>query len=593
MKFRHAVCATLAVASLLNSGATDAEAGASKLWSAKLPDKLVWQRVTEQGTLLVGTKGSVINYDPATGKQLWIRPDIKNIAPFNVREIQGTPAILMVQQTGTIPPKSKGYTVDIATGKTIWETKEIMGSYLGAYAIPERQMAVFFVQQFDGEGGAGTFVRGVNAYTGEQLWSTKYGETQDIQLHIAENSGMFFVKMDLSGHQSPMLVGDTLLLPFQGVHAFDIKTGALKWGVPFKPSNKAFKQSYPPMAVADGSVYASGNGVVYSIDLATGAVRWKTDKLRSGFFGTGVISELTPAGDILFARMGGNFTADNKHWELKEPLGVMAVDRKTGAKLWDDDDLEKGITNLVVLPDNKTVVVADADHLKGYDARGGKKTTEAFEVPLDFKRGVGVAEGTAMGMKIGMGLLTGGLIGAAQGTASSVTGDDRKDVPVQVSLTEHGKVVVRGQQHILSFDPAKKAVDWSSYYEAPGVNDFAIIAMGAFSAAMSMANWGSAMQSGAYAHEASEKAVGGFDEFQKMASKRYTAAKASAERVFFLTEVTEGGDKGPGLVAVDMKTGQTNGQVYLDDKDPKYSVDEVTGRLFFFKNDKEVTGFQM
>ena len=26
----------------------------------------------------------------------------------------------------------------------------------------------------------------------------------------------------------------------------------------------------------------------------------------------------------LFARMGGNFTADNKHWELKEPIGVMA-----------------------------------------------------------------------------------------------------------------------------------------------------------------------------------------------------------------------------------------------------------------------------
>ena len=593
MRFRNAALATLAVATFLFTGASHSHAGATTLWSARLPDKLKWQRVTEYGTLLVGTSGSVVNYDPATGKPLWIREDIDNIAPFNVREIQGTPALLVVQQTGSIPPKSKGYTLDIATGKTIWETKEITGSYLGAFAIPERQMAVFFVQQFDGEGGAGTFVRAVNAYTGALLWSTKYGDVNDIQLHTAENSGMFFVKMDLSGHQSPVLVGDTLLLPFQGVHAFDIRTGAPKWAVPFKPSNKAFKQSYPPLAVADGTVYASGNGVVYAIDLASGAVRWKTDKLRSGFFGTGVLSELIPAGDVLFARMGGNFTADNKHWELKEPIGVMAVDRKSGAKLWEDDGLEKGVTNVVVLPDNKSVMVADADHLKGYDARGGTKASTSFEVPIEFKRSLGVADTTAMGMKVGFGLLTGGLIGLAQGGVSAAAGDDRKDVPVQLTRTNQGKVVVRGQQHILSFDPARKAVDWSLYYAAPGVNEFAMIAMGAISAAASMGNWSSAVQNGAYASDASQKAVAGFDDFQKMASKRYTATKANDRRAFFLTNVEEGRKKGPGLIGVDLTTGQNTAQVYLGDKEPKYSVDELTGRIFYFKDDKEVTGFQM
>lgn len=595
MKLRPLTTAALALAAPFVLSAAVAEAAASKLWSAKLPDKLTWQRVTELGTLLVGTKGSVLSYDPQTGKPLWVRDDIDNVAPFNVREIQGTPAILVVQQTGSIPPKSKGFALDVSTGKTLWEMPEIMGSYLGSFAIPEKNMAVFFVQQFGQAEGDGIFVKAVNAYDGKLLWSTRYGDANDIQLHLAENSGIFFVKMDLSGHQSPLLAGDRLLLPFQGVHAFDTATGKLLWGVPFQPSNKGLKLSYPPLAAADGVVYASGGGVVYAIDVASGAVRWKSDKVRSGMFGSGIISELVPAGDVLFARMGGNFTGDNKHWELKKPLGVIALDRKSGAKLWDEDDVKDGITNLVVLPDGKTVMLADAKHLKGLDARGGEKASAAFEVPIEFKRSMGAAEGTAMGMKIGMGLLTGGLIGAAQGGVSAAVGDSkaRTDVPVQLSRTEAGKVLVRGQQHILSFDPAKKAIDWSLYYEAPGVNSFGVIAMGAFAAFNSMASWGTAVQGGAYAHEASAKAVGGFDDFQKLAAKRYTAAKSSARRAYFLTNVEDGKKKGPGLVGVDLGSGETTAQVFLGDKEPKYSVDELQGRLFYFEDDKEVTCFQM
>ena len=41
-------------------------------------------------------------------------------------------------------------------------------------------------------------------------------------------------------------------------------------------------------------------------------------------------------------------------------------------------------------------------------------------------------------------------------------------------------------------------------------------------------------------------------------------------------------------MAIDLNTGEPVGQVLLKEKDPDYAVDDVTGRLYYVKNKKEI-----
>lgn len=76
--------------------------GASKrLWTAKLPGDAKWHSLTGLGTLVVGTDGAILAFDPENGQQLWKRDEFKKTSPFNAREVPGTP-FLICNTTGGI-----------------------------------------------------------------------------------------------------------------------------------------------------------------------------------------------------------------------------------------------------------------------------------------------------------------------------------------------------------------------------------------------------------------------------------------------------------------------------------------------------------
>jgi hypothetical protein len=69
-------------------------------------------------------------------------------------------------------------------------------------------------------------------------------------------------------------------------------------------------------------------------------------------------------------------------------------------------------------------------------------------------------------------------------------------------------------------------------------------------------------------------------------SKRFSAAQAAGQYAYMLTEIEEGKNKGAGLVAVNLASGETEGQVLIKSKEPEYVVDEVTGRVFNLNDDQ-------
>ena len=68
--------------------------------------------------------------------------------------------------------------------------------------------------------------------------------------------------------------------------------------------------------------------------------------------------------------------------------------------------------------------------------------------------------------------------------------------------------------------------------------------------------------------------------YQQFMGKKYNASKQSGNVYYVLTNIKGDGDKGSGLVGVNMLNGNAERQIIFNDKSPDYEVDEFSGRLF-------------
>jgi outer membrane protein assembly factor BamB len=561
------------------------------LWTVKLKEKVEWQNLTDLGTLLVGTKGAVQSYDPETGQLLWQRDDMQKTNAHNAREVPGTPYLLCNLNSGTMGSKVTLRAVDYLTGETVWQAPEVLGQYLATYPIPEKGIAIFMFSAWGSGDQAGIFLRAHDLLTGEQKWQTRFGKGDAIALHLADGSGKFVPRMDLSGYNDPLVEGDVAYLAFTGVHALDLNTGAIKWGVEFKPGAKDFKRTYAPIRIEGDRLYAAGGGSVYAINKATGAVIWQSDRISSyaGLFkarDNAIVSQVEPVNGKVFIRFGGYFS-NGQTVVLREPLGVAAFDAQTGDDVFKFTDAEEGITNLMVLPERNTVIFSDAAKLYGFDVSGAAPV-QKFSVPIEFKRKMGGGDVA----KIGLGVL-GGVSGIVKATMAQSKG--RLDVPVAIA-NRSGHIVVMGKQHLMGYDPVAQDFKWSTYYAAPGdaLGDSALFAVTAVAALA-----GNAQAAAAPSYSSSEYSSGvknihsALDRYNKAAGKRREATKAGGDHSFVLTQVEDGGKSGVGLMGISLDTGAGEKQILLGDKKPEYSIDEQMNRLFYIKGGKQITAYDL
>lgn len=578
---------------LLSCLFTLAATAATPTATLDLPAKAKWHRMTSLGLLLVGTDDALLLVNGETGQVQWKRDDVKKTLPYNVRDIPGSPIVLVNDWSGTMAAKVSARGLDLATGQDVFQTEPETGQSLGIYPVPGRDM-LLNVAQLNTE-GAGIFLTAYESTTGKKLWRTKIAGMMGFQLYPAETGGFIVTKQDLSGHQDPVFDGDTAYLPFQGLMAVDLATGAIRWNNEFTVgAHKDLKKAYAEPVVDGDTVYASGKGSVYAIDKASGAIRWKSDKILSGIFSSGAISQVLPANDTVYIRLGGNFFNHvEKSYELKTPLGVMALDRATGAKRWEYKDAKDGITNLLYLPDTGIVMMSDAHELSGLLLTSSGKAAKKFEVPIEFKRKISGGEMAAAGIGALSGLMTGGLGGALQGGFGAAGSKGRLDVPVALIPRKDGSVIVAGKQHLMAFDPVAQKIDWSTYFPAPGGNSLGLAAMSALTLVAATSYGVSAAQGGmsqSWAHNSNQS---NFGNLGAMAQKRFEASQHAREYAYVLTNVTEGKDSGVGLMAISLANGEPGAQVLLKDKEPEYAVDELAGRLYYFNDRKQLLVYQL
>ena len=549
----------------------------SQLWTHKFDKDVKWHKVTDVGTLLVSTDEGIYSFDPETGQINWQRDDLKKIPEFNVDEIENTPFLFVSEIEGKVNMKTKLHAVNILTGEDIWATEAITGMGVDAIPVPHKGFVLILTTPMAGPKSK-LGLLAVDIADGKIVWESKLDE--NVELVESEGSGRFFKKYDLSGHQSAVIEGDHAYLPYAGLHKYDLNTGQMVWEQKYDVTEKALKRANARPIIDGDVIYTSAKGELRAIDTGSGQILWKSKKKFSG-----AVSEMVVSGDILYGRTGGNFQDAGKgEWKLKKPLGVVAVDKSSGELIWKYDKAKNGITNMVLLPELGTILIADEKNLIGLDAVSSeKKPKEAFKVKLEFKSNIGAGAVAGTALKVGLGGLKG-----LKGAGGS------KDTPVAITMRESGIAVVRGKQHLLAFDPKTQEIVWSVKYQAPGVSGWSKLAMGAMTAAAYTVHTAQAASTQSYTQSnrwANESRVEVLQDYNEHAGKRFTATEATGQRVYILTKVEEGDKKGPGILGINLDTGKADHQVLLDDKKPQYKVDDVTGRVFHVKKKKELIAY--
>lgn len=546
------------------------------LWTRKADRELKWFRVTAAGTVLAADDAALYSLDPATGEVRWRREDLKKIEEHQASEIAGTPLLLVNENSGRFQPKTRLNALDILTGETIWSTDRIKGATAGVFPIYEKDLVLLATTPTGGAKDKPDLLA-LDMASGEARWEVEFPEKVD--LHVVEASGKYFPKFDLSGYQEPVVVGDDAYVTWAGLHRIDLRSGAVTWGVRYDVTEGAIKRGNAAPVVAGETVFTSAKGQIRAIDAATGAVRW-----TSKDFGNAV-AEMVLADGVLYGRLGGTFyDSGSRTWQLKKPLGVVAVDPGTGAAIWKYEGAKDSLANMLLLPEQNVVLLADAENLIGLDTNRTGKVKESFKVKLEFKNKLGAAATAAKIAKIGL--------GGIRGLMSK--GPESRDFPVALVRREDGVVVVRGRQHVLAFEPSKREILWSVAYNPPGVSGWelwAMTALTAFTYAMQHAQAASTYYGTSENRWANQQRLKTLQRYHEYAGKRFSATRSSERYVYVLTTVQEGEEKGAGIVGIDMATGRGDRQLLLGDKKPEYQVDEYSGRLFYLKDDRELTAY--
>ena len=541
-------------------------------WRTDLGEESTWSRLTYAGTLLVASKDNLSHVDPESGEVLWKRADLNNLAQFNVNDIAGTGYLVISKRLGNVPPKSTLQVVNLLTGEPLWDTGELAGSGLGAYPVPGRDMLVY-IADLQGEG---VMAIAYSLETGEEAWRSKLGRNGSLMLHNADIAG-FIKSPDLNGHPPPLITDSRMILPASDLYAIDLASGELQWQFKLKAGNPGLKNTYAQPVLADGVLYAASQSSVHAIDVETGSEKWKVK------IGKAQMPQLELAGDRLVGRLGGTFSNGKDLVQVK-PFGAFAVDTATGKLAWKWTKAKNSITNLSVQADKGVVYLADKSKLYGLDVNATKKGKVVFEQNLEFKRKMGKADVAAKGIGAVGGLLSGGLGGGLKGLAG---GGDRGDPPLDIDVI-NDRLVVRAQYHVLSHNLASQSTDWSIEFAPPGMSGLALMAMGAVTATMAVANaQGAWSTSGATSAAYSDSALMVTDAFQDSVSKRYAAAAKARTTAFFLTKE----DDAMVLVGIDLADGNEVGRIPMDEKEPQFMVDAIGNRVYYLKNKTEVLAY--
>ncbi len=455
-------------------------ATAGELWRLEFKKPPAWHRVMANGDLLLMAEAGLARHEAETGAVLWTRNDLKGIARAQVHALDGEDLVLIPVTTGKRRKRTTTlYAVDLKNGETAWQIDGYTARLGGVVPAPSHHMAILFADvKAKKRKDSGIYMQAYDLSDGAPLWQVKYTGTKARLLGNGKTRGRGGkgTGPGLARFPEAVVDGDTLYIPYLGLHAYDLGSGRLKWGTTFRTGDGTLRHARAVPLVDGDTVYAAGAGLVMAFDRVSGKTLWQA-KLR----GTPLVSELRVAGDVVLARLGGVFTTGAR-LEARKPFGVAAINREGGKVRWRYMDAEGGITNLVIDRTRGLVIFADAAHVVGLSLNSG---IARIESPLRWDRLFGIFKEKSGGFSIGGGFSKTSSLGGTKGGGGMLgmgsRGIEYGDLPLSAELVGRD-VIIRGRHHIMIFDPDMRLIQWSTLFSDPEIADRAVIETGAMPA---------------------------------------------------------------------------------------------------------------
>lgn len=385
-------------------------------WSVKLDGQVRFYQSTELGVLVVGTERSLYAVDAESGEVLWRRKDAR-LDETDVAPVPGTDLLLLSFENGD---KTRLEAADLLTGAALWRTDKVRGSVMQLAVDQDAGLlAAVLVRDAKGEPRDGfkrkPTLRVFDLRGGRELWKRDLeSEVEMMPAVLSEGGGD--VPYTLDNYRPPVFLDGRLYLFYEGLTSLDAQTGRERRREKFRVNEEGLALTESDAVADERLIYTSGRGRVRAVSRADGEVAWESKDL-------GLTPELALAGNVLYARTGGQFARlGDGEPAARGPYGVSAIDASTGKTLWRYKGADRGITNMA-LPDPGTIVVADRDDLILLDAQTGKRRAK-----LSHR-----VEGAAF-----------------------------------VLLNERGELVVGGREEVAGFDRGAARELWRERHAPPG-----------------------------------------------------------------------------------------------------------------------------
>lgn len=630
-----------------------ASAQVSPTWNVAVNGSLIFQKVTATGNHLVSTSNGLFAYDTETGSELWHIAQFAGINEVQVEEVSGS-SLLLVRHNNEINivdpfngrilfnSASAGFTelkfeqmlfrtngilvagdkegktamqlTDLASGKMRWEINEQFGRLITAREFSENEllvvalMNVYRIKSTDGsivwkestsaesaamqDGGAlGALFQAVAEEMAADIdFVLKYYESPD--------KSKFIIASEVKNEIAPIGNNTEPSIVFENNYtAFNQKDGKRLWSQSVKMKGKlgdlAFYKDGVIILPDDGN-----NTLINYFSFSSPVGQWgkkgNGTKIKGGVYN----HITTDKGLLLISGSGSNtflnfLDPSNGELTFDKPVKVSGEVAKTFdsplglafVTSGEFDILNTATGELVIgksIPTSPNLVQQRGDELYIYD---NKSNTIS-----------------AVNLK--------------DGSVKAITTEklkfDGKESPSALELRENG-ILLTSEQNLALYDLSGNLV-FNKYFSAPtesglkkallvaqavravyiGAN--AYVASGTLQAAAPKvaeedAVSGALVQGIGSMYEELGNAASDFaKESLKRATARFKATTASRDYLIMLAEV----NKNNALLKVNKNTGEVDAQIDLGkEKEPKYAVDDVSGKIFKVESGSKIECYDL
>jgi outer membrane protein assembly factor BamB len=357
-------------------------------WEHAFEHPVQFHSVISEELVLVGTSRHLYAINTSNGLQRWRARNV-NPLPQDIYGLQASGDLLVSDSAGGAFDDQDTHLLSLNrnTGDLLWESPVLTGMALHGVVNPAQKRLIlaviekahgddrgFLERVLPGKGvGAGVYRKpqfiGLDLVSGRVLWRSPFDRKVRLRPRMEPAPEGNEIKaeqrrFDLNTYRPPFLAGEFVCVSYSGMSCYRSATGELAWHRRFKVLEDDLALAYANPLVFNDRIVTSGNSRLYALDRRSGKIIWRSKK-------SDYLPEIVAYDNTVYAQLGGSFfDLDRDRFRWRGEFGAMATDLESGKTLWQFDDADDSITNLLIA--NGRVWLADEKRLIALDRRTGK-----------------------------------------------------------------------------------------------------------------------------------------------------------------------------------------------------------------------------